>query len=122
MWKKFSKKIKKEIINKGISIISHGDTKSTQRQNQYPITHQLIKDGRKNKVLSRKIKSRIIVTMVHGENDNVVPKTFSKKVISLFPFAKKKMIIIKNGDHSLSNKIALKKIIKELDIVVKDVF
>ena len=121
MWKKFSKKIKKEIINKGISIISHGDSKSTQSQNQYPITHQLIKDGRKNKVLSRKIKSRIIVTMVHGENDDVVPKTFSKKVISLFPFAKKKVIIIKNGDHSLSNKIALKKIIKELDIVVKDV-
>ena len=121
MWKKFSKKIKREIISKGVSIITHGDTKVKQKQNKYPITHQLIKDGRKNKVLSRKIRSRISVTMVHGENDEVVPLIFSKKVISLFPFAKKKIIIIKNGDHSLSNRGPIKKIIKELDIIIKDV-
>jgi len=40
MWKKFTKKIKKEIIKKGISIIKHGDY-------TYPITRQLIKDGKK---------------------------------------------------------------------------
>ncbi len=121
MWKKFSKKIKKEIISKGISIITHGDSKFKRRQNQYPIAHQLIKDGRKNKVLSKKIKSKISVTMIHGENDEVVPVIFSKRVMSLFPFAKKKLIMIKNGDHSLSNKGPLKRIIKELDIIVKDV-
>ena len=42
MWKKFTKKIKKEIVSKGISIITHGDSKFKQKQNQYPITHQLI--------------------------------------------------------------------------------
>ena len=121
MWKKFPKKIKKEIIKKGISIITHGDSKLKQKQNQYPITHQLIKDGRKNKVLSRKIRSKIMVTMIHGEKDGVVPVTFSKKVLSLFPFAKKKVLIIKNGDHSLSNDKSLKKIIKELGIIIKNV-
>ena len=121
MWKKFPKKIKREIINKGISIVTHGDSKFKQRQNQYPITHQLIKDGRRNKVLSRKINSRIIVTMFHGENDEVVPISFSKKVASLFPSAKKKVIIIKNGDHSLSNRVSLKRIIKELNIIIKNV-
>ena len=121
MWKKFTKKIKKEIVSKGISIITHGNSKFKKNQNQYPITYQLIKDGRKNKVLSRKIKSKIIVTMIHGEKDEVVPVVFSKKVISLFPFAKKKIIVIKNGDHSLSNKAPLKRIIKELDIIVKDI-
>ena len=30
-------------------------TQNLHKQNQYPITHQLIKDGRKNKVLSRKL-------------------------------------------------------------------
>ena len=59
--------------------------------------------------------------MIHGEKDEVVPVSFSKKVISLFPFAKKKIVIIKNGDHSLSNKQPLKKIIKELNIMIKDV-
>ena len=120
MWKKFTKKIKKEIVSKGISIITHGDSKFKQKQNQYPITHQLIKDGRKNKVLTRKIRSKINITMIHGEKDEVVPVSFSKKVVSLFPFAKKKIVIIKNGDHSLSNKQPLKKIIKELNIMIKN--
>ena len=121
MWKKFTKKIKKEIINKGITTITHGDPKFKEKQNQYPITYQLIKDGRKNKVLSRKIKSKIILTMIHGEKDEVVPVSFSKKVIALFPFATKKIVIIKNGDHSLSDKKPLKRIIKELDIIIKNV-
>ena len=120
MWKKFTKKIKREIISKGLSIISHGSSKYKQKQNQYPITYQLIKDGRKNKVLSKKIKSKISITMIHGEKDEVVPVLFSKKVMSLFPFAKKKIVIIKNGDHSLSNKQPLKKIIKELNIMIKN--
>ena len=121
MWKKFTNKIKKEIVSKGISIITHGDSKFKQKQNQYPITHQLIKDGRKNKILSKKIRSRIKVTMVHGSKDEVVPVSFSRKVLSVFPKAQKKLVVIKNGDHSLSNQIPLKKIIKELESVVKDI-
>ena len=108
MWKKFTKKIKKEIMQKGACIIKHG-------QYEYPITHQLIKDGRKNKVLSKKIKSSIYVTMIHGKKDKSVPTSFSRKVLKTFVGAIKKLIIIKNGDHSLSNKKNLKKIIKELD-------
>ena len=120
MWKKFTNKIKKEIVSKGISIITHGDSKFKQ-QNQYPITYQLIKDGRKNKILSKKIRSRIKVTMVHGSKDEVVPVSFSRKVLSVFPNAQKKLVVIKNGDHSLSNQVPLKKIIKELKSVVKDI-
>ena len=108
MWKQFTKKIKKEIIQKGICIIKHG-------QYEYPITHQLIKDGRKNKVLSKKIKSSIYVTMIHGKKDSSVPTSFSRKVLTTFVGAKKKLVIIKNGDHSLSSKKNLKRIIKELD-------
>ena len=114
MWNKFPKKIKQEIIKKGISIIESG-------QYKYPITHQLIKDGRKNKVLSKKIKSKIKVTMVHGQKDEVVPVSFSRKVLSTFIGAKKKLVIIKNGDHSLSDKNPIKKIIKELNKIVLDV-
>ena len=59
--------------------------------------------------------------MVHGRKDEVVPVSFSKKSLSIFPFAQKKLIVIKNGDHSLSNQAPLKKIIKELNIIVKDI-
>ena len=112
MWKQFSKKIKREIIKKGVSVIKHG-------QYEYPITRQLIKDGKKNKVLSKKIKSKINVTMLHGQKDEVVPVSFSRKALKLFIQAKKKLVIIKNGDHSLSSKKNLKKIAKELNEITE---
>ena len=111
MWKKFTKKMKNETIKKGIYYLKHGNY-------EYPIAHQLIKDGRKNKVLNKKINLKIDVTMVHGSKDEVVPKSYSRKVLNIFNKAKKKLIIIKNGNHSLSNKRGLKKIILELNKIV----
>ncbi|MBD1171093.1 alpha/beta hydrolase [Pelagibacterales bacterium SAG-MED04] len=111
MWKKFSKKMKKEIIKKGIYNLKHGDY-------EYPITYQLIKDGRKNKVLNKKINLKIKVTMVHGEKDEAVPVSYSRKVLRLFPNAHKKINVIKNGNHSLSNKRGLKIILKELKLLI----
>ena len=108
MWKKFPKKIKSEIKIKGISYIKNGDY-------EYPITHQLIKDGRKNKVLQKKIKTKINITMFHGQKDEAVPVSFSRKVLKIFIKAKKKLVVIKNGDHSLSNKQSISKILRELD-------
>jgi len=121
MWKQFTKKIKKEIKQKGISIIKHGMSKFKQKTHEYPVTYQLIKDGRKNKVLSKKIDTKIYVTMVHGKKDELVPVSFSKRVLSIFIGAKKKLVIIKEGDHSLSDKSPLKKIIKELNSIVINV-
>ena len=111
MWKKFSKKMKKEIIKKGIYNLKHGDY-------EYPITYQLIRDGRKNKVLNKKINLKIKVTMVHGEKDEAVPVSYSRKVLRLFPNAHKKINVIKNGNHSLSNKRGLKIILKELKLLI----
>ncbi len=56
--------------------------------------------------------------MIHGSKDEVVPITYSKKILKIFTKAKKKILVIKNGDHSLSNKFSLKKINKELDKIV----
>ena len=111
MWKKFSDKVKREIIQKGIYQLRHGEY-------EYPITYQLIKDGRKNKVLHKKYKIKIPVTMVHGSKDEVVPVIYSRKILKIFNNAKKNILVIKNGDHSLSNKVSLKKINKELDKIV----
>ena len=111
MWKKFTKKMREETIRKGIYQLKHGNY-------EYPITLQLIKDGRKNKVLNKKINSNIKVTMVHGEKDEVVPVSYSRKILKLFPKAKKKLNIIKKGDHSLSSKKRLKVILKELNLLI----
>ena len=111
MWKKFSKKMKKDIIKNGIISLKHGEY-------EYPITYKLIKDGRKNKVLKRYIYEKIKVTMIHGEKDRSVPPIYSKKILKIFKKAERKLVIIKNGDHSLSSKKRLKRLIKELSLII----
>ena len=84
MWKKFPKKIKNEIKRKGVSIIKHGDSKLRQRQYEYPITYQLIKDGRANKVLSKTINLKINITMFHGQKDEGSTRFFFQEKFCLF--------------------------------------
>ena len=56
--------------------------------------------------------------MIHGEKDEVVPVSYSRKVLKIFRTAKKKLVIIKNGDHSLSTPKWLKIIKKELKLII----
>jgi uncharacterized protein len=111
MWKKFSKKMKKEILDKGIINLKHGEY-------EYPVSYQLIKDGKKNKVLNKSINENLKVTMIHGEKDKSVPIKYSKKVLKIFKKANKKLVIIKDGDHSLSSKKWLRILIKELKLII----
>ena len=114
MWKKFSKKIKKIIMTKKIYHLEHGGF-------IYPITKQLIFDGRKNKVLNNKINLKIPIVLFHGAKDEVVPLNFSKKIFEICKKSKKKLIKIKNGDHSLSRKSDLKKICNELNYMLTNI-
>ena len=59
--------------------------------------------------------------MIHGQKDEVVPVGFSRLVLKVFSKAKKKVVIIKNGDHSLSNQRPLGIIIKELHSIIKNI-
>jgi len=113
MWKKFSKKIKKTIITKKIYHLEQGGF-------TYPLTKQLILDGRKNKVLNNTIDLKIPIVLFHGLNDEVVPLGVSKKILRICKKSKKKLIKIKNGNHSLARKNDLKKICNELNHMIKD--
>ena len=111
MWKKFDKKIKKIIWEKKIYYLKHGNY-------TYPLTKQLIFDGKKNKIFNKKINIRIPVVLFHGLKDEVVPLSFSKKIFKIFIRPKKKLVKIKNGDHSLSKKSDLKKMCNELRNII----
>ena len=69
MWKKFSRKTKNTIINKKIYYLDYGGF-------TYPLTKQLIFNGRKNKVLNTKINVNIPIVLFHGTKDKVVPINF----------------------------------------------
>ena len=113
MWKKFSKKIKKIIITKKIYYLEQGEF-------IYPITKQLIFDGKKNKVLNNKINLGIPIFLFHGTKDEIVPLKFSKKIFKICKKSKRKLIKIKNGDHSLSRKSDLRKICCKLNYMIKN--
>tara|TARA_B100000579_G_C22689302_1_gene784205 strand:+ start:33 stop:779 length:747 start_codon:yes stop_codon:yes gene_type:complete len=111
MWKKFSNNMKKEIKLNGIINLKHGDY-------EYPITYQLIKDGRNNRVLHKKIFQNLKIVMIHGSKDASVPVIYSKKILKIFKTSKKKLVIVKNGDHSLSSPKWLKILVKELSLII----
>ena len=112
MWKKFDKKTRKIILDKKIYNLEHGEF-------IYPITKQLIFDGRKNKVLNNKINLKIPISLFHGKKDIVVPINYSRKILKFCKKSKKKLILIPNGKHSLSRKSDLKKICRELKNMTK---
>ena len=111
MWNKFTKKMKKELKKKGLINLKHGDY-------EYPITLQLIKDGRKNKVLNQKIYQDLNIVMIHGSKDKSVPVIYSRKILKIFKTNKKKLVIIKNGDHSLSSPKWLNVLKRELKLII----
>ena len=82
MWNKFNRKIKKGILNTKIYNLEHGGY-------TYPLTKQLFFDGKKNRVLNKKINLKIPISMFHGAKDKSVPIFFSKKILKIFPKAKK---------------------------------
>ena len=108
MWKNFSRKIKKIIFKNKIYYLDN------DYDAPYPITKNLIMNGRKNKVLNKKIDAKIPVVLFHGLKDKLVPLKFSKKTFKLFKTQNKKIIKIKDGDHSLSRKKDLRRICSEL--------
>ena len=103
--------MKTEINKNGIINLKHGNY-------EYPISLQLIKDGKKNKVFHKKIYDKLNVTMVHGHKDETVPVNYSRKILKIFKNSKKKLVIIKNGDHSLSSPKWLKILKKELKLII----
>ena len=115
MWKKFSNKIKRIILNNKIYYLEN------DYETPYPITKNLIMDGRKNKVLNKRIDIIIPLVLFHGLKDKLVPLKFSKKIYKLFKTQNKKIIKIKDGDHSLSRKKDLRKICSELKRMTKDI-
>ena len=111
MWNKFDNSIKNKILKNNLYNLEYSGF-------TYPLTKQLIFDGRKNKFFNKKNYMYLTVTVLHGLKDEVVPLIFSKKILEKFKNAKKKFIKIKNGNHSLSRKSDLKKLCRELKNII----
>ena len=108
LWEnELSLKQKKDIIKNGfITIPSEYDNEG------YIITKKNIDAGNKNLILTAKtLEIKHPLRLIHGDKDEAVSWKESLKIFNKCKSLNAELIIIKNGDHRLSNNKQLEKII-----------
>ena len=106
MWDSFSKEIKDEINDNGIAKIptDYCDDPNSDEESFYPITKDLIEDGRKNFVLNSNILNQIKcnATFLHGSKDVDVPFKYSLIASEKLGSDNIQTIIKKDAQHRFS--------------------
>jgi pimeloyl-ACP methyl ester carboxylesterase len=73
----------------------------------YPITRQLIEDGRRHLLLDRPIALTLPVRLLHGLDDDSVPWRVSLALAERLQSADVRVTLVKGGDHRLSSEADL---------------
>ncbi len=76
----------------------------------YPITRQLLEDGRRHLVLGGPIPLTCPVRLIHGLADEHVPWSGSLRLAECLQSADVELILIKGGDHRLSAPVDLERL------------
>lgn len=97
MWKEFPEATRREIEQKGMWMrpCEYGDA-------PYPITRELIEDGRKHLLMGGLIETRCPVHILQGVQDPDVPWRHAVELVSRFSRDDVVLTLIKDGDHRLS--------------------
>ena len=97
MWKHFPDAVKREIEDKGLWL-----KPSEYGEGPYPITKNLIEDGRKHLMLGGLIEPGCPVHILQGVQDPDVPWRHAVELVSRFARDDVVLTLIKDGDHRLS--------------------
>lgn len=97
IWDKMSLQEKSELKEKGIFML-----KSDHSDEPYPITLQLIEDGRKNIILDKKIELDCPARLLHGMEDEDVPNYLSIALGQQLTTDNMCVNLVAGGDHRLS--------------------
>jgi pimeloyl-ACP methyl ester carboxylesterase len=97
MWKQFTETTKNEVEKKGVWL-----RPSAYGEEPYPITRQLIEDGRNYLLLGGLIETRCPVHILQGVQDPDVPWRHAVELVSRFSRDDVVLTLIKDGDHRLS--------------------
>lgn len=97
MWKEFTPAIRAEIERDGQWM-----RPSAYGEEPYPITRELIEDGRNNLVLRKAIEIGCPVRILQGVQDPDVPWQHAFKLTSCLPQDDVVLTLIQDGDHRLS--------------------
>ena len=96
MWKGFSPEIRREIEHKGVWL------RPSEYGEPYPITRDLIEDGRNHLLLGRAIEIGCPVHILQGAKDPDVPWQHALALAHRLPAEDVVLTMIQDGDHRLS--------------------
>lgn len=105
IWATLTDPQKKEFQRHGII-----QTPSQYENQGFPITLQLIEEGRQHLVLPKKLPILCPVHLIHGAADADVPWTLSQRLVNRIQSPEVTLTLIKNGDHRLNTPFALKRL------------
>lgn len=97
LWKSLSQDIKNKIMNDGVYDVTWGNEK-------YPITKNLIEDGRKNLLLAggkNSIPVKCPIRLIHAMYDEEVPYSFALKLIENCSSKDASLVLLKSSSHDL---------------------
>ena len=110
MWKRFPTEIKKILIRDKIYY-----QPSEFSDSPYPITLNLIENGRKHLLLKEPLDIRCPVHLLQGIKDESVPWQHAIEISRVLLSDCITITLIKSGDHRLSRDADLKKIFNAVD-------
>lgn len=90
---------------------------SEYSEKPYIITRVLLEDGRNNLVLTAPLQLDIPARLIHGTADRDVPWTQSEKLMNALTSTDVELILIKDGDHRLSEPVDLARLINIVEML-----
>lgn len=116
IWNKLTDSQKQKIKTDGIYDIGGSDPNC---KHIYPISFNLIKDGRKFLLLNNeKIDIKCPVHLLHGQQDFDVPYSISERIFIKIAHNNASLKLIKDGNHSLSREKDLNMICNSIDEII----
>jgi pimeloyl-ACP methyl ester carboxylesterase len=110
MWAQFDDATRTAILRDGVY-----QEQSTYSEAPYPVTRELIEDGRHHLVLRASIPVTCPVRLLHGMRDADVPWNTSRRLLERLEVADATLTLIKDGEHRLSREEDLKRIFAAVD-------
>jgi len=110
IWKKMDKDARKQLKENGVY-----NLKSDFGDDPYPITDNLIKEGRKHLILNDNIKIDCPVRLLHGMLDDDVPSSFSIMLGQQLTTDNMCINLVQKGDHRMSEPDDIGLIVETLD-------
>jgi pimeloyl-ACP methyl ester carboxylesterase len=115
MWQRFPRKIKRELEEKGVWL-----RPSEYSEEPYPITRQLIEEGRDHLLLGGMIETGCPVRILQGVQDPDVPWMHAVELVSRLAQDDVVLTLVKDGDHRLSRPEDIDRLTATIEELVAD--